>query len=86
MSDCIYGKGCNLPSEPNDVKVLLCQLKREVEKLMKDTKTQLLIHDGKIAECCRYLKDNLPNSIRCLLNDMKYSRRIRKFNNRSTFG
>lgn len=77
MSDCIYGKGCNLPSNPNELKVLMCQMKKEVEKLIKDTKSQLLIHDGKIAECCRYLKDNLSNSIRCLLNDMENTRRIK---------
>ena len=71
---------CNLPSSPNDIKILLKQIKREVDNLITSTEAKLLLHDGKIAECCRYLKDNLSNSIRCMLEDMEKSRRIRKFN------
>lgn len=65
--------GCNLPSEPNDIKILLKEIKADVEKLIKDTEAKLLLHDGKIAELCLYLKNNLSNSIRCLLLDMQNS-------------
>jgi len=65
---------CNLPSSPNDIKILLKQIKKEVDELITSTEAKLLLHDGKIAECCRYLKDNLSNSIRCMLNDMKLAR------------
>lgn len=65
--------GCKLPSDDNSLKVLVCQLKREVEKLLKETEATLLAQNGKIGECCTYLKDNLSNSIRCLLSDMEAS-------------
>ena len=66
-------EGCSLPSTPNDIKILINQLKREVEELMNTTEAKLLCHDGKIAEMCKYIKDNLSNSIRCLLDSMKLS-------------
>lgn len=40
-------EGCNLPSTPNDIKVLICQLKKEVENLMQTTNAKLLCHDRK---------------------------------------
>lgn len=66
-------EGCNLPSSPNDIKILLKNLIFEIEKLKNDTEASLLLHDGKIAELCKYIKDNLSNSIRCLLDSMKLS-------------
>lgn len=66
-------EGCDLPSTPNDIKILLKQIKVKLELLSKDTEAKLLLHDGKIAELCRYLKDNLSNSIRCMLSDMETS-------------
>ena len=66
-------EGCDIPSTPNDIKILLKNLKLEVEKLSKTTEAKLLKHDGKIAELCKYLKDNLSNSIRCLLDSLKLS-------------
>jgi hypothetical protein len=61
-------------SSPNDIKILLYKLKSELNTLMKNTETKLLLHDGKIAELCNYLKDNLSNSIRCMLLDMEMTR------------
>ena len=75
-------EGCELPSTPNDIKILIKQLKREVKELMETTEAKLLCHDGKIAELCKYIKDNLCNSLRCLLDTMLTSRRIRPSNNR----
>lgn len=37
--------GEGLPSSSNELKVLLMQLKREVESLMKTTEAKLLCHD-----------------------------------------
>lgn len=68
-------EGCNPPSTPNDLKILVCQLKREVEELMKTTNAKLLCHDGKIAELCKYIKDNLGNTLRCMLDTMLSNRR-----------
>lgn len=52
---------------------LLIQLKREVEKLITDTTSKLLIHDNKIYELHNYIKNNLNESLRKLLDDMKIS-------------
>lgn len=69
-------KECTAFSTPNDIKILLKQIKKEVDTLVTSTEAKLLLHDGKIAECCKYLKDNLSNSIRCMLEDMRLARRI----------
>ena len=45
-------EGCSLPSTPNDLKIIVNQLKREVEELSKTTEAKLLCHDGKLAEMC----------------------------------
>lgn len=47
MSICEYtgNEGCDLPSSPNDLKVLMCGLRREVDKLMKDTEATLLLQN-----------------------------------------
>lgn len=66
-------EGCSLPSTPNDLKVLVMQLKREVTEIVKNHEKDFLKHDGKIAEMCKYIKDNLSNSLRCLLDSMKLS-------------
>lgn len=78
-------EGCNLPSSPNDIKIMLFRLEKELKELIKSTETKILLHDGKIAEACKYLKDNLSNSIRCLLLDMEESRKNRQSYNRNNF-
>ena len=40
-------EGCNIPSTPNDLKIYVLQLKREVEKLINTTEAKLLCHDRK---------------------------------------
>ena len=63
-------KECDLNVQDNKLEILVNQLKREVESLIKDTNKTLLIHDGKIAELCKYIKENLSNSLRTLLDTM----------------
>lgn len=70
-------EGCTLPSTPNDLKILLKNIKVEVDDLVKSTEAKLLLHDGKIAELCRYIKDNLSNTLRCMYESMKNARRVR---------
>lgn len=60
---------CCLPKK-DPIEVLIMQLKQEVEQLMNDTESRLLMQDGKIAEVCNYIKDNLSTSISELLNTM----------------
>lgn len=67
-SDCCGG--LNLPSHDNQLEILVKQLKREVAELMKTTTAKLLCQDKKIAETMVYIKNNLSNSIRTLLDDM----------------
>lgn len=81
MSICKYENTCNLPTDSNELKVLVCQLQREVEELIKSNEATLLAQNGKIAECCQYLKENLSNSIRCLLADMEASGELDKIIN-----
>lgn len=53
--------------------ILVLQLKQKVEELMMQTTARLLMQDGKIAEVCNYIKDNLSATISELLNTMKLS-------------
>lgn len=69
----ICEEGCSLPSSSNELEILLKQVLREVKELSTTTEAKLLCHDGKIAEMCKYIKDNLSNSIRCLLDSMELS-------------
>lgn len=64
---------CSLDTSSNELEILLRQLKRELADLVKTTEYKLLQHDGKIAEMCVYLKTNLSNSIRELLDSMMLS-------------
>lgn len=68
---------CDIPSTSKDLKILLIKIKNEVDELINNTNKKLLCQDGQIAEACQYLKNNLSNSIRCLLADMEASRRYR---------
>lgn len=64
---------CNTLSTPNDIEILINQLKREIKELSNTTEATLLVHDGKIAEMCKYIKDNLSNTIREMLDSMVLS-------------
>lgn len=61
--------GCELPN--NDF--LIKKLTKEVEKLLNDTNARLLKQDGKIAEVCCYIKDNLSLTLSKLFGSMKSS-------------
>lgn len=68
--------GINLPSHNNEIEVLIRQLKREVKELLQTTEAKLLCQDKKIAETMVYIKNNLSNSIRNLLDSMILSGEI----------
>lgn len=63
-------EGCDIPSTPNDVKIAIRQLKREVINFYEDTTKHLLKHDNELSEICKSIKNNLSNSIRCILDTM----------------
>lgn len=65
--------GCSLPSSDNKTNKLIEQLKLEVKELLKSTQARLLCQDKKIAETCTYIKNNLSNYLRDLLDSMKLS-------------
>lgn len=72
VSGCECG-GMKLPSHSNQIEVLIRQLKREVKDLMKSTTAKLLCQDKKISETMVYIKNNLSNAIRNLLDSMLLS-------------
>lgn len=44
-NECV--EGCDIPSTPNDIKILLTQIKREIKTLTTTTEAKLLRHDRK---------------------------------------
>lgn len=62
--------GISLPSHDNEIEILIRQLKKKVNELMKTTQAKLLCQDKKIAETMVYIKNNLSNALRILLNSM----------------
>lgn len=66
-------EGCSLPSSNNELEILVRQLKREVDELMETTEMKLLCQSKKIDETMCYIKNNLSNSIRELLDSMESS-------------
>lgn len=67
--DCCCG-GMNLPSHDNELEILVRQLQKEVKELIDLTNKKLLCQDKKIAETMLYVKNNLANALRLLLNSM----------------
>lgn len=65
--------GVDMKSKDNTIEVLIKQLQREVKKLMEETQTKLLCQDKQIAECCTYIKNNLSNYLRDLIDAMELS-------------
>lgn len=61
---------CIKPNYPDKTDTLVLQLKEEVTRLIDDTTARLLMQDGKIAELCLYIKDNLSATLSELLNTM----------------
>lgn len=64
---------CSLPSKDNQFDVILLQVKREIKELQDTTTARFLMQDGKIAETCVYIKNNLSNAIRELLDALQMS-------------
>lgn len=49
-------EGCDLPSTPNGIKILLKQIKEEVQKHLNDTEAKLLLHDRKNSRVLQIFK------------------------------
>lgn len=67
-NDCT--EGCSMPSDTNEIKIMIKQLNKKVQDFYNDTNESLLEHDHKIAEMCNYLKLNLGDSLRTLIDTM----------------
>ena len=63
-------EGMKLPSHDNEIEVLIRQLTKEVKDLLKTTEARLLCQNKKIDETMVYIKNNLSNALRNLLNSM----------------
>lgn len=68
-SDCCC-PGMHLSSHSNEIEILIRQLKKEVRELMQSTEARLLCQNKKIDETMVYIKNNLSNALRELLNAM----------------
>ena len=68
-SDCCC-PGMHLPSQDNEIEILVRRLTKEVKDLMKSTEARLLCQNKKINETMVYIKNNLSNALRELLNSM----------------
>ena len=64
---------CDMKSNDNTTDILLMQIKREIKELADDHTAKMLRQDGKIADVCVYIKNNLSNYIRTLLDSMQHS-------------
>ena len=62
--------GMHLPSQDNEIEILVRRLTKEVKDLMKSTEARLLCQNKKIDETMVYIKNNLSNALRELLNAM----------------
>lgn len=62
--------GMHLPSQSNEIEILVRRLTKEVKDLMKSTEARLLCQNKKIDETMVYIKNNLSNALRELLNAM----------------
>lgn len=62
---------CDLNVDSNELEILLRQIKKQIKDLTNTTTAKLLMQDGKIAETCVYIKENLSNEIRSLLDTME---------------
>ena len=63
--------GSILPTGNNQIEVLIQQLKREIKNLIDSTNKNMLCQNKKIANLQVYVKDNLANTIRSLLDDLQ---------------
>lgn len=68
--------GISLPSCNNELEILVRQLQREVNKLITSTEARLLCQSKKIDETMVYIKNNLSNALRELLDSMLESGEI----------
>lgn len=65
---------CNFNNSANSkTDIMITQLKKEVSDLVKNTNSRLLLQDGKIAETCVYIKENLSNELRILFDSLQNS-------------
>lgn len=64
---------CNLNVDDNKNELIHKRLEQEIKNLANDLNAKVLMQKGAIAELCEYIKGNLTNTLRTLLDDMKYS-------------
>ncbi len=77
MSNCIFDS-CNLPNLDKPADLIHEDLQKQIITLMNTTTAKQLMFEQKLSELCKYIKDNLSNSLRELLYDMKYSGELEK--------
>lgn len=84
MNDCILN-ACNLASDDNTADLIHQDLKKQMETLMNTTTAKMLLFEGKLSELCKYIKDNLSNTLRELIHDMEYSGELTELISKQVF-
>ena len=69
MSECNIT--CPFTTGDNKYDVLISQLKREINDLIKSETLNNLIYENRLNEMCALIKDNLSNELRLLFDAMK---------------
>ena len=72
MNDCIFDM-CNLSSEDNCDELIHKDLQEQMRILLNTTTAKMLLFEGKLSELCKYIKENLSNTLRELIHDMEHS-------------
>ena len=72
---CFYEKDYNIHCDSKD-DLIIAKLINEVKELSQNTEYKLLLQDGKISELYVYIKDNLSNELRTLVDSMVLSGEI----------
>ena len=84
MNDCIFDS-CNLSSESNCDDLTNEELKKMVQTLLNTTTAKMLLFEGKLSELCKYIKNNLSNQLRELINDMEHSGELTELISKQVF-
>lgn len=84
MNDCIF-KDCNLTSNDNTSDLIHEDLQKQMETLLNTTTAKMLMFEGKLSDLCKYIKDNLSNTLRELILDMEYSGELTKLISKAVF-
>lgn len=84
MNDCNFNF-CDLFSDDNENDLIHKDLKEQMRILLNTTTAKILMFEGKLSELCKYIKDNLSNTLRELIHDMEFSGELTELISKQVF-